>query len=471
MNNNKSPLEHELKRNYGSRIHLAGAPAQVKGTYVLLWVQQAVRIRNNHALAAAVQIANSLELPLYAYYGLFPRYPGANARHFAFLLQGLIEMEAGLENSGIPLVLDLTEPPEGIKKALQQAAWLVCDSGYTTIQRKWRKQLLDHPPCPLAILESDIVVPAAQVSGKEEYAAATIRPKIRRLTDLYLSSVHVQPLKNRRSRLQPIPFPTVSPLRPADALHNLTALGVDMSTGPVDWLQGGEAAGETVLRKFIAGALRHYHDSRNDPGLDIQSELSPYLHFGQISPVTAALEVMEASSEDPSLMEGASGFLEQLIIRRELAINFVLHNPSYDSPESVPEWAALSLDSHSPERRDEPYSYEQMLAGETGDPYWNAAQHELLKNGKIHGYMRMYWGKKVLEWTGDWRDAFRTLIEWNDTYSLDGRDPNGYAGIAWVFGKHDRPFPERQRFGKVRSMVARGLQRKFEMDLYLSRYK
>ncbi len=469
MTNNPEQLEHELKKSYGSRIHISKAPIPADSAYVILWVQQAIRIKNNHALTAAIQIANSLNLPLYAYYGLFPRYPGANARHFSFLLQGIIDLEAELDKAGIPLVLDLAEPPEGVRKTLKNAAWLVCDSGYTAIQRKWRRQLLDHPPCPLAILESDIVVPAAQASGKEEYAAATIRPKIRRLTDLYLSPVHTPELKNRRSRLQPVPFPTVSPVSPKDALNRLEELGVDMSTGPVDSISGGESAAERTLEKFIEGSLRHYHDSRNDPGLNIQSELSPYLHFGQISPLTAALAVMEASSDDPALLEGAGGFLEQLIVRKELAINFVLHNPHCNGPQSVPEWAAATLDSHSFERKTEPYSYEQMLAGETGDQYWNAAQHELVSTGKMHGYMRMYWGKKVLEWTADWREAYNLLVNWNDTYSLDGRDPNGYAGIAWVFGKHDRPFPERPRFGKVRSMVAAGLKRKFEMDLYLSR--
>ena len=178
---------------------------------------------------------------------------------------------------------------------------------------------------------------------------------------------------------------------------------------------------------------------------------------------------MEASAHEKGLLEGASAFLEQLIVRKELAVNFTLHNPDYDSPRAVPAWAAASMDAHRAERQDEPYSPDQLLIGETGDKYWNAAQKELIRRGKMHGYMRMYWGKRLLEWTADWREAYQRLLDWNDTYSLDGRDPNGYAGIAWVFGKHDRPFPERPGFGKVRSMGERGLKRKFEMELYLTR--
>ena len=465
----QSALEHELKRIFGSRIHLSPGPGPAHPEYVILWVQQAVRIHNNHALAAAITIANSLNLPLYAYYGLFPGYPGANTRHFTFLLQGLSQLQDKLEQAGIPMLVDLIQPPEGLSRLADKAAWIICDSGYTRIQRSWRRQLLERQKSSVAVVESDIIVPAAQTSGKEEYSAATIRPKIRRLSDIYLTPVHLPWLKVRRTRLQPVPFPASAPVDPRWALKNLNETGVNCSVSAVDWATGGETEAEAALERFISGSLRHYDDSRSDPGLNIQSELSPYLHFGHISPITAALKVMEASAHEKGLLEGASAFLEQLIIRRELAINFTLHNSDYDSPRSVPAWAAASMDAHRAERQDEPYSPDQLLTGETGDKYWNAAQKELVSRGKMHGYMRMYWGKRLLEWTTDWREAYQKLLDWNDTYSLDGRDPNGYAGIAWVFGKHDRPFPERPGFGKVRSMGERGLKRKFEMELYLTR--
>ena len=466
----KSLPTEELKRIFGSRIRISPGTAPQKSRFVLLWVQQALRIRDNHALAAAIITANTMNLPLYACFCLVPDYPGANSRHFTFLLQGLIDLETSLAKLGIPLILDLAHPEEGIPRAAKEAACVVCDTGYTAVQRKWRREIVNSLSRPMIQLESDVVVPPMQASDKEEYAAATLRRKLTRLIDLYLAPVGTLPdLKNPRKSLKDLPFRPLHSEKPESVLKNMTAFGIQESISPVKEMPGGEREAWKRLETFLAGNLSHYHDSRNDPGLNIQSELSPYLHFGNLSPVSAALAVMASSRDDPRLTEGAAAFLEQLIVRRELAINFCLHNPACDSPDAVPAWAQESLDSHAGDERPEVYAREQLIAGETGDPFWNAAQKELLLTGKMHGYMRMYWGKRLIQWMPDWREAYRLLIELNDTYSIDGRDCNGYTGIAWVFGRHDRPFPERPLFGKIRPMGAKGLKRKFQMDLYLER--
>ena len=463
-----SPLD-ALKREFGSRLQAYGTDIRRGGSYVLLWVQQSVRTVDNHALDAAVRIANSLGLPVYAYFALVPDYPGANSRHFAFLLQGLTDLERSLAEIGIPLVTDRADPADGVPAAATEAACVVTDRGYTRIQREWRRKVADRLSVPLIRLESDAVVPVDQASRKEEYAAATLRPKLQRLIDLYLGTGGSPHPRERRTHLQPLPFRPLRPLDPGTLLRNPAEAGIDTSVAPVDWIVGGENRAHAALEEFIEHGLNHYAEARNDPGLDIQSNLGPYLHFGQISPLTAAQRVMRASLDTPALADGAAAFLEQLIVRRELAINFVYYNPVYDAPAAAPECAAANLDSHAADPRPAYYSRDQLYAGETDDVYWNAAQRELLTKGKMHGYMRMYWGKKLLEWMTDWREAWELLVELNDAYSLDGRDPNGYAGIAWVFGKHDRPFPERPCFGKLRPMGAKGLKRKFEMELYLAR--
>ena len=464
--------EEELKKIFGSRIRIYPGSTTRNSHFVLLWVQQALRVRDNHALAAAVMTANTLDLPLYACFCLVPDYPGANSRHFSFLLQGLIELEVSLESLGIPLIVDLVSPEEGIPRAAKEAACVVCDSGYTAVQRQWRRKIADRLVQPMIQLDSDVVVPPFQASDKEEYSAATLRRKLQRLIDLYLAPVGPLPvLRNPRKSAEAPPFRPFRSIKPETVLKNMGAFGIRETVFPVNEMPGGEVEAWKRIDNFLAGNLSHYHDSRNDPGLNIQSELSPYLHFGNLSPVSAALAVMAASREDLRLTEGASAFLEQLIVRRELAINFCLFNPSCDNPDAVPPWAQESLDSHAGDERPEVYTKEQLVAGETGDPFWNAAQKELLLTGKMHGYMRMYWGKRLIQWMPDWREAYRLLLELNDTYSIDGRDCNGYAGIAWVFGRHDRPFPERPLFGKIRPMGAKGLKRKFEMELYLEKVK
>lgn len=230
--------------------------------------------------------------------------------------------------------------------------------------------------------------------------------------------------------------------------------------------RGGSSEAEGLLHDFISRKLDCYAEGRSDPGRDCLSSMSPYFHFGQISPLEVALRVRRA---DDAGQDDKEACLEELIVRRELSMNFCHYNPRYDALACLPDWARTTLEEHADDRREHLYDREALEAGATHDPYWNAAQQEMVRTGKMHGYMRMYWGKKILEWTAHPEEAFRIALELNDQYELDGRDPNGYAGVAWCFGKHDRAWAERDIFGKIRFMSASGLERKFDMDAYVRR--
>jgi len=228
--------------------------------------------------------------------------------------------------------------------------------------------------------------------------------------------------------------------------------------------RGGSEEAEKHLEVFLRERLDDYASRRNDPTQDGTSNLSAYLHFGQISPVAVAVRVKRSDAK------GRDAFLEELIVRRELSINYVHYNDLYDEFEGLPNWVKATLGEHGNDRRDYVYSPEDLEQSRTHDSYWNAAQAEMRSSGKMHGYMRMYWGKKILEWSRTPQEAFKVALYLNNKYELDGRDPNGFAGVAWCWGKHDRPWRERPIFGKVRYMSADGLRRKFDAERYVARW-
>jgi deoxyribodipyrimidine photo-lyase len=244
-------------------------------------------------------------------------------------------------------------------------------------------------------------------------------------------------------------------------------LKIDTSVGPVDWMRPGEDAAHRMLRLFIGERLGKYNEQRNDPNAGAVSDLSPYLHFGQISAQRVALEVRQSRKSKPS----RDAFLEELIVRRDLSDNFCYYNEAYDMFEGFPAWAQQSLNVHRNDTRDYIYPIETFEAAQTHDPLWNAAQNEMRTTGKMHGYMRMYWAKKILEWTPSPEEALAIAIYLNDRYELDGRDPNGYTGIAWsIGGVHDRAWGERPVFGKIRYMSYDGCKRKFDVDVYMRKW-
>jgi deoxyribodipyrimidine photo-lyase len=443
---------------HASRIQPLNRRSIQDGRYVLYWMQASQRVECNHALEYAVGEANSRNLPVVVVFGLTDRFPEANLRHYAFMLEGLEEVRRGLYNRGIRFAL-LHRSPELAATALaEEAALVVADRGYLRIQRQWRNHVAKNSPCAVVQVESDAVVPVETASPKEEYTAGTLRPKLQRILEGYLA-----PLKDRPVRRDSLTFRLdVDTVEDFPSL--LKKMKIDRAVSPVRAFRGGTDRANALLEEFIAKKIHHFDELRSDPGLDYSSHLSPYLHFGQISPLAVALRLSGERSIPAAARES---FLEELIVRRELSMNFVFYNGRYDEYECLPDWARKTLAEHAKDRRDYRYGPEQWESAGTHDPYWNAAQREMMITGKMHNYMRMYWGKKLLEWSRTPAEAFRTALWLNNKYELDGRDPNGFAGVAWCFGKHDRAWFERKVFGKIRYMNDAGLKRKFDMDAYL----
>jgi deoxyribodipyrimidine photo-lyase len=426
-----------------------------KGAYVLYWMQASQRAEYNHALEYAIIKANELRQPIIVFFGITDNFPEANERHYTFMLEGLKEVKQSLEKRGIQMVILHQSPEMGAVRLAKKASLVIVDRGYLRIQRKWRNDVANQINCSLIQVESDIVVPVEEVSNKEEYAAATIRPKIHRKLSHFLV-----PLKQGDPVIDSLSLDVESfPIENIDKA--LSKLHIDRSVKRVNSFQGGTKEALKHLELFLEGKLNRFPELRNDPTIDYLSHMSPYLHFGQISPLFIALEVKQTKSS------GVEAFLEELIMRRELSMNFAFYNKKYDSYEAVPEWARKSLRSHQKDKRQYLYHLEELEQAKTHDPYWNAAQREMVIKGKMNGYMRMYWGKKILEWSKKPEEAFRVALYLNNKYELDGRDPNGFTGVAWCFGKHDRPWGERPIFGNVRYMNDKGLKRKFDADKYV----
>ncbi|MBC7218184.1 MAG: deoxyribodipyrimidine photo-lyase [Candidatus Caldatribacterium sp.] len=422
-------------------------------------MQASQRAEWNHALEYAIFWANELKKPLLAFFGLTESFPEANSRHFRFLLEGLRETEAKLSRRGIQMIAIHGDPCEGVLRFSKEAALVVTDYGYLRIQREWRQKVAEVLPCALVAVESDVIVPVSLALPREAYSARILRPALRKRLSRFLTPLQENPLH----------FPSLSLPKPFDALdlsqpeHILSSLRTE-SIPPVRFKQGGTERAKERLREFIEGKLSTYAFSRNDPGVDGLSGMSPYLHFGQISPLFIALEVLRA--EVPETHKET--YLEELIVRRELSMNFTFYNSQYDSFAALPRWAQETLRKHRNDPRPYTYTLEELENARTHDPLWNAAQKELLLSGTIHGYVRMYWGKKILEWSKDPEEAFVAACYLNNKYALDGRDPNSFAGIAWCFGKHDRPFRERPVYGKVRPMT-RGAPSSASKKAYIER--
>jgi deoxyribodipyrimidine photo-lyase len=440
------------------RLSELNAAPERPGAYVLYWMQQSQRAVFNPALEVAITAANRLRLPLVVGFGLLDRLPHAKARHYAFMLQGLAETATALRERGIAFVARRGSPDEVILRLAPRAALIVCDRGYLRAQREWRHNVAQAAGRRVLQVEGDVVVPVTLASDKQEIGARSLRPKIASLSEKFLA-----PLRRGRPLIEARRLRLASDVD-LDALpETLKSLRIDHSVAPVAAIVAGHGAARRRLKEFVARGLSRYVGARALPGAPQVSMLSPYLHFGQISPVEIALAVREASAP----VADRDSFLEELIVRRELAANFVLSNERYDRFESLPGWAQRTLARHAHDVRAHTYDCEQLAAGRTHDPYWNAAMQEMRLTGFMHNYMRMYWGKKVLEWSPTPRAAYATLLRLNNSYFLDGRDANSYANVGWVFGLHDRPWPERPIFGNVRYMNAAGLKRKTDIDVYV----
>ncbi len=438
----------------------------VRGGYVLYWMQQSQRAEYNPALEYAVQEANRLGLPPVVVFGLTTRYPEANLRHYAFMLEGLAETRAVLADRGIHMAVLRGHPPEVALAAGKNAAAIICDRGYLRHQREWRQEVARGADCPVIQIEGDAVVPVETAYPKAAYSARILRARIQALMEegmVPIDPVAVKVPSAGMGRGGPdMEGIALHPL--ADLLKSLEFDGEPVAPSP--FFTGGTTRAKQRFDTFLENNLAVYDRHSNQPQLDDVSRMGPYLHFGQISPLWLALRIQALRKDCP---EGATAYLEELVVRRELSFNYVFYTEGYDRFEALPPWARKTLLEHRGDERPEIYSPAELERAETHDPYWNAAMKEMVHTGFMHNYMRMYWGKKVLEWSESPEAAFRRLLRLNNRYFIDGRDPNSYAGVAWIFGLHDRAWKERPIFGKIRYMAASGLERKCDIRAYVRR--
>jgi deoxyribodipyrimidine photo-lyase len=441
-------------------------PFNIRGRYVLYWMQMYKRVDNNHALIWAVRQANELGLPVVVYEGLKYYYPWANDRLHTFILEGVEEKRSAFAEMGIRYIFYLQQnsdsPKQTVAALAKDAALIVTDDYPCFIIPEHNRRIAERSDIPVDVVDSNGIVPMSKLD-KEEYAAYTIRPKINRVLERY-----IQPLPQDVPQHSSLDLEVDCPdtLVTSERISDLVAgCDIDHTVPPSQLYRGGTASGRKRLARFISEILPHYHETRSKPELDGSSRLSSYLHFGFLSALGIALAVRGADAPE----EAKDAFLEELIVRRELSFNMTLHNPNYDSLAAAPPWAQATMREHFDDEREAIYSLEELEAGETHDPLWNAAQREMVVTGEMHNYVRMLWGKNVIAWSPSYEIAFETLVHLNNKYCLDGRDPNSYAGILWCFGKHDRPWFDRPVFGRMRYMTSGSSGKKFNSRKYIER--
>jgi len=429
---------------------------------VVYWMQRDQRSTDNWALLYAQEQAVALEQPLVVVFCLVSDFLGASIRQYGFMVAGLAVTARKLARFNIPFILLQGLPQDVLPRFLVEhgAGMLITDFNPLRVTMNWKQRLAERVDIPFHEIDAHNIIPCRFISDKAEYAAFTLRKKTERLLPEFLTgfpSLVKHPYSHD--------FPEMVATDWTDVMKSLK---VDMKVAEIDWLEPGERAAGEALLNFTGDRLDHYASDRNFPEKNGQSGLSPYLHFGHLSAQRLALEVQRFNGNPDS----KKAFLEELVVRRELADNFCLHNANYDRFSGFTPWARASLDRHRDDPREYIYSPEELEEERTHDPLWNAAQHEMVSTGKMHGFMRMYWAKKILEWTSSPEEAIETAIYLNDKYELDGRDPNGYAGIAWsIGGVHDRPWGERSIFGMIRYMNYNGCKRKFDVEKYILNHK
>lgn len=416
---------------------------------VLYWMQRDQRVQDNWALLFAQQKALEYKVPLVVCFTLDQLLQRKNPRQYMFQLEGLALLQGELEKMNINFLVLEEEYSKSIVQIISDfgIGFLVKDFSPLKDFQKQNKWIMSMVSIPSVEVDAHNCVPVWEVSDKQEFAAYTIRPKIHKKIDSFLVDF---PLIKKH----PFSLKKISGFRLS---KRVAKMSLDFTPG--------EKAARAQLLKFMSNSLPIYAEKRNDPNAEVQSNLSPYLHFGHISAARVALEIQKNTIDD----ENQEVFLEELIVRKELSDNFCFYNPQYDSFDGFPSWAQKTLNEHRLDARKYIYSKKDFTDANTHEPLWNAAQTQLVVHGKMHGYLRMYWAKKILEWSRSPEEALSIAIELNDGYSLDGNDPNGFVGVAWsIGGVHDRAWFERDIYGKVRYMNANGAKRKFDTDAYIA---
>lgn len=482
----KRKISHGVVNAQRIRDLIPGSDGPRNNGPVIYWMSRDQRVQDNWAFLHAQDVARSVQAPLVCCFNLLlpsssslsttttGPFLGATLRAYHFMLHGLKEVEQECRLHNVDFFLLCGEPKETIPELVErlEASMVVCDFSPLRITRRWKHEVgegLKKKGVPFVEVDAHNVVPAWTMKSQET-AARTIRPKLWKVAEQFLES-YPQLEKHPHS----LKKGSVSGQEAQVNVENLLEkLQCDKSVAPVDWIAPGASAATKGLQSFLQGSLKSYENDRNLPFKDGTSNLSPWLHFGHLSPQRAVMDAMAVKKKSSSLSGGVDAFVEELFVRRELAENFCLFNAKYDSIEGAADWARQTLREHSGDAREYVYSAEQLEKGETHDVLWNAAQLEMVKRGKMQGFMRMYWCKKILEWTESPEAALKIAIDLNDKYELDGRDPNGYVGCMWsICGVHDMGFKERPVFGKIRWMCYDGCLRKFKqagIDAYVKKW-
>jgi len=433
-----------------------------KGSCVLYVMSRDQRTKDNLALATAQKYALDNELPLAVIFVMHQTLINRSFEQYEFMLQGLSEVADTLESKNIPFISMHGKPLEKLSLAFThfKPSVIFFDMSPFKGARRLKEQLSEK--WPVSVVDTHNIVPVWEASSKQEYGARTIRPKIHRVLDEFdVDGYEIQSHPHEWPSKAVVPFAKVK----NDFLNQISQIRKNNCSYT---FLSGEANASKALQSFLDNRLKGYSENRNNPVINGLSNLSPYFHYGQLSTLTVYKAALKRLLDDSSLQKDFDALVEEMVVRKELSDNFCYYNDNYDSLQGAPAWALASLSKHANDERQYVYSKEQFENAQTHDQAWNAAQIQLRKQGKIHGYMRMYWAKKVLEWSTSADEAFKTLVYLNDFYSLDGGDPNGYVGILWsVAGLHDRPWGERSVYGTIRCMVYDGLRRKFPIEEYI----
>ncbi len=441
-----------------TRIRLLNdAPENTSASYVLYWMGLSQRTDFNPALEHAIDEANARSLPVLVCYGIAEGFPEVNARHWNFLLEGMAEIAPVLEKRGIAFVARRAPPVETALLYATDAALVVCDRTYLKPATQFYADFASRAPCRVVQVEGDVVVPVETASSKHEYAARTLRPKLNRLMNEYLVPLETRRVARRATEC------FESTLGLDDVPRLVASLKADQSVRPVKRFKGGGSHAQARLKRYLEKSFGHYATARGKPEAGAASHMSPYLHFGQISPVAIVLAVRAANTGDA---DDKAAYIEELVVRRELAVNHIHYEVRYDDYACVPDWARKTLDAHRGDQRPHRYTREQLEQGLTQDRYWNAAMMEMRETGYMHNHMRMYWGKKIIQWSATPEEAWDTVLRLNNRYFIDGRDANSFTNVGWLFGLHDRPWGPQNVFGNVRSMSEASLK-KFDADGYV----
>ncbi|MCA9386835.1 deoxyribodipyrimidine photo-lyase [Candidatus Dojkabacteria bacterium] len=449
------------------RIKKLNNAKPINGKSVVYVMSRDQRVKDNHALIAAQAHAQSLNLPLIVCFNVYPKIKNRAKNQYVWMFEGLKKIEIDLKKKNIPFVLEVGNAVKAYKHWEKDFKPVAIYFDFSPLRgpKKVKKDFADKSSTPCYVVDTHNIIPVWEASDKNETAARTIRPKLFEKLEQYF----IEPEKISKQKVDS-KFKISNPSW-AEVIKKIKAEEL-ANYKPI--VESGEDEAKKVLNHFIKEKLKDYPTNRNEPVKDGQSNLSAYLHFGQISSLRVLLEIVKLKDINPDQITEhklSKALVNELFVWKELSDNFCYYEKDYDNIHGASEWAIKSLDKHRKDERDSVYTLDELEKLRTHDNAWNAAQSQLMKTGKMHGYMRMYWAKKLLEWSTEPEIAIDNAIYLNDKYELDGYDPNGFAGIMWgIAGVHDHGWTERDIFGKIRYMNFEGLKRKFEIDAYIEKY-